>query len=203
MSKHSSRSHCIFTINVLADVKNNNDTVKSLRKLHSVDLAGSENTKNASLGSRRSPVSLFCSFFFLLLLLSVSFLNKAFLSVNIIWKTGSARERERLNINRSLLTLGRVIAAVKDASSGKKNIRIPYRFVPIVFLFWLWSFFRCQNSSLTKPFPSFVNRDEADHLRPTKRRRIEALVHDNFIIGDWSPFVRKIAAFNCGKWDVT
>ena len=40
-----------------------------------------------------------------------------------------------------------------------------------------------------------MNRDEADHLCPTKRRRIEALVHDNFIIGDWSPFVRKIAAF--------
>jgi len=41
--------------------------------------------------------------------------------------TGSARERERLNINRSLLTLGRVISAVKDMSHGRKNIRVPYR----------------------------------------------------------------------------
>ena len=41
-----------------------------------------------------------------------------------------ARERERMNINRSLLTLGRVIKMLKEQSEkgGKKsNIRIPYR----------------------------------------------------------------------------
>ncbi len=32
-----------------------------------------------------------------------------------------------MNINRSLLTLGRVIAAVRDISDGKKNVRVPYR----------------------------------------------------------------------------
>ena len=41
----------------------------------------------------------------------------------------SARERERLNINRSLLTLGRVISMLKEQSAGskKKSVRIPYR----------------------------------------------------------------------------
>jgi hypothetical protein len=40
----------------------------------------------------------------------------------------TARERERMNINRSLLTLGRVVSMLKEQSSGKKrNVRIPYR----------------------------------------------------------------------------
>eukprot|EP00586_Coscinodiscus_wailesii_P008573 CAMPEP_0172524950 /NCGR_PEP_ID=MMETSP1066-20121228/294458_1 /TAXON_ID=671091 /ORGANISM="Coscinodiscus wailesii, Strain CCMP2513" /LENGTH=1035 /DNA_ID=CAMNT_0013308107 /DNA_START=875 /DNA_END=3982 /DNA_ORIENTATION=- len=42
----------------------------------------------------------------------------------------AARERERMNINRSLLTLGRVISLLKDQSEGKKGsstVRIPYR----------------------------------------------------------------------------
>ena len=39
------------------------------------------------------------------------------------------RERERMNINRSLLTLGRVITMLKDKSTGKikETARIPYR----------------------------------------------------------------------------
>ena len=42
----------------------------------------------------------------------------------------AARERERMSINRSLLTLGRVISILKEQSQSKKsskNIRIPYR----------------------------------------------------------------------------
>ena len=40
----------------------------------------------------------------------------------------ASRERERLNINRSLLTLGRVITVLKEKSLGKNtNARIPYR----------------------------------------------------------------------------
>ena len=39
----------------------------------------------------------------------------------------AARERERLNINRSLLTLGRVIQMLKDKGTSKKTVRIPYR----------------------------------------------------------------------------
>ena len=39
-----------------------------------------------------------------------------------------ARERERMNINRSLLTLGRVITVLKEKSLNKStNARIPYR----------------------------------------------------------------------------
>jgi kinesin family protein 11 len=41
----------------------------------------------------------------------------------------AARERERMNINRSLLTLGRVVKILKEQSTNKKkaNVRIPYR----------------------------------------------------------------------------
>jgi hypothetical protein len=40
----------------------------------------------------------------------------------------AARERERLNINRSLLTLGRVVSMLKERQDGtKKKSRIPYR----------------------------------------------------------------------------
>ena len=42
----------------------------------------------------------------------------------------AARERERMAINRSLLTLGRVISILKEQSQSKKpakNVRIPYR----------------------------------------------------------------------------
>jgi hypothetical protein len=40
----------------------------------------------------------------------------------------AAREMERRNINKSLLTLGRVITILKDKSQGKNvNVRVPYR----------------------------------------------------------------------------
>jgi hypothetical protein len=43
-------------------------------------------------------------------------------------KATAARERERMNINRSLLTLGRVISCLKEISEKKNsNIRVPYR----------------------------------------------------------------------------
>lgn len=57
MNKQSSRSHCIFTVNVQATVMTNDGTVPMLGKLHMVDLAGSECAKTASLGSRQSAVS--------------------------------------------------------------------------------------------------------------------------------------------------
>ena len=57
MNKHSSRSHCIFTVNVQVTIKDKKETTQHLGRLHMVDLAGSENAKNASIGSRRSAVS--------------------------------------------------------------------------------------------------------------------------------------------------
>ena len=56
MNKHSSRSHCIFTVTVQFVRKTKNDTVQCLGKLHMVDLAGSECAKNASLDSRQTKV---------------------------------------------------------------------------------------------------------------------------------------------------
>jgi len=98
MNKHSSRSHCIFTIKVTASVQVADGTVTLEGKLHMVDLAGSECAKTAG-GDKTTG-------------------NEA------------ARERERMAINRSLLTLGRVISILKEQSQSRKsskNIRIPYR----------------------------------------------------------------------------
>ena len=96
MNKHSSRSHCIFTMTIktvltLAD----GSTMAVTGKLHMVDLAGSECAKTAG-GDKRAR----------------------------------ERERERMNINQSLLTLGRVISILKEQSQRKRpntNVRIPYR----------------------------------------------------------------------------
>ena len=112
MNKSSSRSHCIFTLKVHAKKKvpGGNSILEVNGKLHCVDLAGSECAKSANLDKN-----------------STTDLDQA------------ARERERLNINRSLLTLGRVVSMLKEQSSSsssggsggstKKNVRIPYRYV--------------------------------------------------------------------------
>ena len=43
-------------------------------------------------------------------------------------KATASRERERMNINRSLLTLGRVISCLKEQAEKKSsNVRVPYR----------------------------------------------------------------------------
>eukprot|EP00804_Cyclotella_cryptica_P018144 CCRYP_005918-RB/>CCRYP_005918-RB protein AED:0.24 eAED:0.24 QI:476/1/1/1/1/1/4/64/1154 len=98
MNKASSRSHCLFTIQVhgkIALIDGDGD-MEFNGKLHMVDLAGSECAKSAG-NDKSNPDSV-------------------------------ARERERMNINRSLLTLGRVITTLKERSEGKNvNARIPYR----------------------------------------------------------------------------
>ncbi|EED88947.1 predicted protein, partial [Thalassiosira pseudonana CCMP1335] len=92
MNKASSRSHCLFTIQVhgkIALIDGDGD-MEFNGKLHMVDLAGSECAKSAG-NDKTTP-------------------------------------RERMNINRSLLTLGRVITTLKERSENKNaNARIPYR----------------------------------------------------------------------------
>jgi len=98
MNKSSSRSHCLFTIQVhgkLALLRGDGE-MEFNGKLHMVDLAGSECAKSAG-NDKGAPDAV-------------------------------ARERERMNINRSLLTLGRVITVLKEKVLGKNtNARIPYR----------------------------------------------------------------------------
>lgn len=90
MNKHSSRSHCVFTLTVTThEFTSDGCTMECMGKLHLVDLAGSECAKSAGSGAN------------------------------------DARERERKNINQSLLTLGRVISTLREA--GKDGARIPYR----------------------------------------------------------------------------
>ena len=84
MNKQSSRSHCLFTLQVRSVERVGDCDLERTGKLHLVDLAGSECAKATGA-------------------------------------TGS-RLRESQNINQSLLTLGRVISALRE-----KSPRIPYR----------------------------------------------------------------------------
>lgn len=104
MNKQSSRSHCIFTLKVSAKRQLPDGSVlDSTGKLHCCDLAGSECAKSANLVGEAATGE----------------------------QQQAARERERMNINRSLLTLGRVVSTLKELSQNptKKSVRIPYRYV--------------------------------------------------------------------------
>jgi kinesin family protein 11 len=93
MNKHSSRSHCLFTLHVASKrTMKDGATMECSGKLHMVDLAGSECAKTAgSVGTVGSTME-------------------------------SARERERKNINQSLLTLGRVITLLKAKTAGRNAL---------------------------------------------------------------------------------
>jgi len=102
MNRHSSRSHCIFTLAVNTSRKLPDGSVLETRgKLHMVDLAGSESAKTSEVKDSSA-------------------------------QDQAARVKERRNINKSLLTLGRVITSLKEQSSDsspskKKPTQIPYR----------------------------------------------------------------------------
>mmetsp|Transcript_78585 Transcript_78585/g.230556 ORF Transcript_78585/g.230556 Transcript_78585/m.230556 type:complete len:777 (+) Transcript_78585:71-2401(+) len=93
INARSSRSHCIFTMKVSCRRKVAVGELENCGKLHLIDLAGSECAKKAAW-STDEPGS----------------------------KPALEQERERRNINQSLLTLGRVIAALRERTG-----RVPYR----------------------------------------------------------------------------
>jgi len=101
MNARSSRSHCIFTMKVRCRREVSMGEFENVGRLHLVDLAGSECAKKSNSGlDEPSPGS-------------------------SAWTgpVGSTdEERERRSINQSLLTLGRVIAALRENSG-----RVPYR----------------------------------------------------------------------------
>lgn len=97
INARSSRSHCLFTLKVTCVKKlPDGDLENSCGKLHLVDLAGSECARKAE--------------------------DRSLTSGSASLEANSKGERERRNINQSLLTLGRVIASLRAESS-----RIPYR----------------------------------------------------------------------------
>lgn len=112
VNARSSRSHSIFTMKVRCRkaVVGGTGELENVGKLHLVDLAGSENAKKASQ----------------------AFLDDTGLAPTVTGSTSYPRsatpaareeeERERRNINQSLLTLGRVINALREGSG-----RVPYR----------------------------------------------------------------------------
>ncbi|KAK3237072.1 hypothetical protein CYMTET_52825, partial [Cymbomonas tetramitiformis] len=103
MNKFSSRSHCMFTLLVSSERALRDGTVlKAAAKLHLVDLAGSECAKSAA--GDVAAVS------------------------NAAAKAAKARESERANINKSLLTLGRIITILKECqTNGQPVPRLPFR----------------------------------------------------------------------------
>jgi len=130
MNKESSRSHCIFTLQVNAHKSLNDGNSLEIRgKLHLVDLAGSECAKSS--GGKGIAVK---------------------------------RERERSNINRSLLTLGRVILMLKEqCESGKKssNVRIPYRDSKLTRLLQKSLGGKCKTLVIATLSPSVVSIEES------------------------------------------
>ena len=99
MNKASSRSHSIFTMNIKAKVMLLNDG-SMMEFVGKLHMVDLAGSECAKTAS----------------------LGKAM-------GAEASRERERMNINRSLLTLGRVISMLKEQSQSKKSnhFRIPYR----------------------------------------------------------------------------
>lgn len=98
INARSSRSHCLFTLKVCCTQRVEGGEIEARGKLHLVDLAGSECARKAD---ERGPFAA---------------------SSQINQEASTKGERERRNINQSLLTLGRVISALRAESS-----RVPYR----------------------------------------------------------------------------
>jgi kinesin family protein 11 len=113
MNMKSSRSHCVFTMRLTAKRKLSNGKVfETHGKLHLVDLAGSECAKAASFSANKSNAM-------------TDSITKKEVSI-----ANRNRGRERSNINKSLLTLGRVIIMLNLQSNGSNkhsHVRIPYR----------------------------------------------------------------------------
>lgn len=100
MNARSSRSHCIFTMKVRCKKQVQDGELETVGKLHLVDLAGSECAKKAGPGLDDTNPK----------------------GIGLASGQQVEQERERRNINQSLLTLGRVIGALRENSG-----RVPYR----------------------------------------------------------------------------
>jgi hypothetical protein len=112
MNATSSRAHTVVTIHFDQIIKTNASETKKTSVINLVDLAGKQEKKNRIFLNRESLM-----FFFL------SGSERAS-------STGATGDRlkESTNINKSLSTLGNVISALADISSGsKRKIVVPYR----------------------------------------------------------------------------
>jgi len=112
INARSSRSHCIFTMKVFSRKACEGGERETIGKLHLVDLAGSECAKKAT-----APCSSAAHGADEQALASAA-------GPRAMQPVGGSveQERERRNINQSLLTLRRVITALREKSG-----RIPYR----------------------------------------------------------------------------
>ena len=120
MNKHSSRSHCLFTLQIESTEEVDGGRIQRTGKLHLVDLAGSECAKSTGAQS------------------------------------GSTRLKESKNINKSLLTLGRVIATLRSGSG-----RVPYRDSKLTRLLQEALGGRCKTLIVATLSPSILSLEES------------------------------------------
>lgn len=106
INARSSRSHCIFTMKVLCRRNCPGGEQETIGKLHLVDLAGSECAKKAQIAAGEEAIAT----------------PRDSRPGSQVVPCAAEQERERRNINQSLLTLRRVITALREKSG-----RVPYR----------------------------------------------------------------------------
>ena len=138
MNKQSSRSHCVFTLRLSAKKQLNDGNIFDTRgKLHLVDLAGSECAKATTFDRDTGRGE-----------------GRDEIS--------RERGRERSNINRSLLTLGRVIIMLKEQSTNKKSshVRIPYRDSKLTRILQDSLGGRCKTLVIATVSPSIISIEE-------------------------------------------
>ena len=140
MNKQSSRSHCLFTLQVESTESVEGGSIDRVGKLHLVDLAGSECAKSTGA------------------------------------KSGGVRMRESQNINKSLLTLGRVISTLRNGTG-----RVPYRDSKLTRLLQEALGGRCKTLIIATLSPSILSIEEslstmsyAEQAHGIKNKPIEA-----------------------------
>ncbi|CAK0850731.1 unnamed protein product [Prorocentrum cordatum] len=138
VNARSSRSHCLFTMRVRCRRTVNGGEMENSGKLHLVDLAGSECAKTASgtadAAAGKAPPAT---------------------------PRGGETERERKNINQSLLTLGRVITALRDGSG-----RVPYRDSKLTRLLQDALGGRCKEGAFLRPAAAAAGLSACRRLLP-------------------------------------
>lgn len=121
MNEKSSRSHSIFSIILTQTQKNNqlsNESADASRrsKINLVDLAGSERLSQTCASGDRLKVCHITFNYLIIVWQFYSYNNKI-----------NCTPKEGVSINKSLLTLGKVIASLAENTSNRKRGFVPYR----------------------------------------------------------------------------
>jgi len=141
INARSSRSHSIFTLKVTSVRQVSGGEAETTGKLHLVDLAGSECAKKAALSDHSRDASM---------------AMRNGVGGGVVCQQTLEGERERRNINQSLLTLGRVIVALRG-----EGARVPYRDSKLTRLLQEALGGRCRTVIIATVSPSQLAVDES------------------------------------------